>query len=252
MNQGGLHTACSFKLGLALRCGKTVAAIYRPESMPASGKVGEQHFGTHAGFRARRLALFVDVVDAILKTKPQCSVLDLGGNSSYWRDLEPVWRGRNIKFTLVNPIPEAGVEDPFTAVTGDACALDQFPDNSFDVVHSNSVLEHVGRWKQMRAFAGEVRRLAPRYFVQTPYYWFPLEPHFRTPLFNWLPEPVRISMVMWRGFGAFPKAETIDDAVRFIEDSNLLDLKRFRALFPDAGIQRERVYGFTKSMIAIR
>ena len=51
---------------------------------------------------------------------------------------------------------------------------------------------------------------------------------------------------------AFPKAPTIDDAQRFIEDSNLLDARRFMHLFPDAKLERERAYGFTKSLIAVR
>jgi hypothetical protein len=220
--------------------------------MASRGKVGEEHWGAETAYRARRLGWFVALVDEVLKNKPECRVLDLGGNSSYWRDLETVWRGRNLKFTLVNTVPETGLSGPFTAVNADARQMAQFADKSFDIVHSNSVLEHVGRWKEMRAFAEEIRRLAPSYFVQTPYYWFPLEPHFRVPFFNWLPEPVRLSLVMWRGCGAFPRAETVDDAVRFIEDSNLLDQKRFRALFPDAEIRRERVFGLTKSLIAIR
>jgi hypothetical protein len=221
-------------------------------SISPTGRVGEEHWGAATGLRARRLSWFVALADKVLKTRPECRILDLGGNASYWRDLEPVWRGRNLKFTIVNTDPEIGLSEPFTAVTADAREMAQFADKSFDIVHSNSVLEHVGRWKEMRAFAQEVRRLAPHYFVQTPYYWFPLEPHFRVPFFNSLPEPLRISLVMWRGCGAFPKAQNIDDAMRFIEDSNLLDMKRFRALFPDSQIKRERVFGLTKSLIAIR
>lgn len=225
---------------------------YRLADMSSRGKVGEEHWGTQTAYRARRLVHFVALVDEVLKTKPECRVLDLGGNSDYWRDLEAVWRGRNLSFMLVNREPEAVSGPPFEAFQGDARSLPQFADNAFDVVHSNSVLEHVGRWRDMKAMAAEIQRLAPRYFVQTPYYWFPMEPHFRVPFFNMLPEPMRLSLVMARGCGAFPRAETVDDAVRFIEDSNLLDMKRFQALFPGAEIQRERLWGLTKSMIAIK
>ncbi len=216
------------------------------------GSAGDKHSGTDIRYRAQRLTHFIALADQCLAIKSECRVLDLGGNTRYWRDLAPVWQGRNLTFTLVNKVPETETSATFTSILGDARDLPQFGDSSFDIVHSNSVLEHVGRWADMRAMAREVRRLAPHYFVQTPYYWFPLEPHFRVPFFNWLPEPVRLSLVRWRGCGAFPRAETVDDAVRFIEDSNLLDETRFRALFPDAQIRRERVYGLTKSLMAVR
>lgn len=217
-----------------------------------SAIVGEEHYGTQTRYRAKRLARFVTLVDDILKTKKSVRILDLGGNRDYWLDLELVWAGRPLAFTLVNLVPERLTDPRFEALQGDCTNLPQFADNSYDIVHSNSVIEHVGQWKQMSAFAREVRRLAPRYFVQTPNYWFPVEPHFRSLFFHWLPEPMRVAKVMRRGLGAFPRAETVDDAQRFIEDSNLLDKRRFAHLFPEAHIERERVFGFTKSLIAIR
>ena len=217
-----------------------------------AGSVGEEHWGTHTGFRARRLTKFVAILDEILAVKERVSLLDIGGNTEYWLDLEPVWGGRPIDFTLVNLEPERVADARFKSIVADCRDLKCFADNAFDVVHSNSVLEHVGRWQDMRAMAREVRRLAPRYFVQTPNFWFPLEPHFRVPFFHWLPEPLRLALVRRRGCGSFPRAETIDDAQRFIEDSILIDAPRLAALFPEAHIERERVFGLTKSIIAIR
>jgi hypothetical protein len=214
--------------------------------------VGERHWGVSTRFRARRLALFLTIVDEIIAKKGECRILDMGGSIEYWRDLESVWGGRKLAFTIVN-LDLSEASDPRYAVhQGDCRNLSNFPDMSFDVVHSNSVLEHVGRWPDMRAMAHEVRRLAPRYFVQTPSFWFPLEPHFRVPFFHWLPEPLRIALVMRRSCGAFPRAETIDDAQRFIEDAILLDARRFKTLFPDGRLERERLLGLTKSLIAIR
>lgn len=218
----------------------------------AAAHVGEEHWGTQTGFRARRLKHFVRIIDEVLAEKGRVDVLDMGGNAEYWLDLEPMWQGRPIGFTLVNLQPERITDPRFSSLVADCRDLGRFADNSFDVVHSNSVIEHVGRWADMRRMASEVRRLAPRYFVQTPNFWFPIEPHFRVPFFHWLPEPWRIALVRARGCGAFPRAETIDDAQRFIEDSILIDRPRMAALFPDATILRERVLGLTKSLIAVR
>jgi hypothetical protein len=208
--------------------------------------------GIKLGFRARRLARFVAMLDEVIAARGEARVIDLGGTADYWLALEDVWGGRPMRFTLVNLFPQTPADARFTALTGDCRRLDQLADRSFDIVHSNSVIEHVGRWADMHAFAAEARRLAPRYFVQTPSFWFPLEPHFRVPFFHWLPEPARLALVRRFACGAFPRAETIDDAQRFIEDATLLDTARFSHLFPDAVIERERVFGLTKSLIALR
>jgi hypothetical protein len=192
------------------------------------------------------------MIDDAVAERGFCRIVDLGGNAEYWLDLEEVWRGRPVEITTVNLRAGAATDSRFHAVVGDCRSLPQFRDGAFDLVHSNSVIEHVGRWNDMRAMANEVRRLAPRYFVQTPNFWFPLEPHFRVPFFHWMPEPLRYALVRARANGAFPRAETPDDAMRFLEDSILLDAKRMATLFPEASIEREWIFGLPKSLIAVR
>jgi hypothetical protein len=203
-------------------------------------------------FRETRFARFLGIVDAVIAEKGRCRILDAGGTGPYWMAFRDLWEGRPVEITLVNLNPEPTDDRRFRQLHGDCRDMSMFSDNAFDLVHSNSVIEHVGRWKDMRAMAREVHRLAPRCFVQTPNYWFPLEPHFRVPFFHWLPEPMRIALVRRRACGAFPRAESYDDAKRFIEDAILLDAADMAALFPDAVIERERVAGLTKSLIAVR
>ena len=118
-----------------------------------------------------------------------------------------------------------------------------FADREFPVLFSNSVIEHVPKDLQPR-FASEVRRVTERYFVQTPNRYFPIEPHYQFPFFQFLPKSAqrwlnaRFSLG-WREKGRW-------------EDVNLLTARDLRRLFPDAEIHRERYMGLTKSLMAVR
>ena len=157
-----------------------------------------------------------------------------------------------MKITLVNPQAFSVDDAMFDAQVGDACAMPHYADNAYDFVHSNSVVEHVGDWPRMEAFAGEVRRLAPRYYVQTPYFWFPIEPHFSAPFFHWRSEQSRAKSLLKRRHGFADRAPDIGQAMRDVQHARLLDKAQFRYLFPDADHVDERVVGLTKSLIAIR
>jgi hypothetical protein len=203
-------------------------------------------------FRQKRFARFLALVDAALAEKGSCRILDIGGKVAYWQALYPLWRDRPCHITMVNLEAEAVPDGRFASKAGDARDLSQFVDLAFDVVHSNSVIEHVGLWRDQCRMAREVRRLAPRYFVQTPNYWFPIEPHFRTPFIHWLPDPWRASIVQRRACGLYPRAQSCDEARHILDDARLLDGKALASLFPDGRIEREQFAGFTKSLIAIR
>ncbi|WP_255695553.1 methyltransferase domain-containing protein [Rhodohalobacter sp. 614A] len=65
--------------------------------------------------------------------------------------------------------PNSGaIGKQFQYVQGDALDMHMFEDKSFDVVFSNSVIEHVGSFENQRRFADEVRRVGKAYWVQTP------------------------------------------------------------------------------------
>jgi hypothetical protein len=203
-------------------------------------------------FRQKRLSQFLALVDEVIAVRGNCRILDVGGRLAYWQALEPLWRDRPCHITVVNLTSEPIPDERFSCLAGDARDLGRFGDSSFDLVHSNSVIEHVGPWRDQCKMAHEVRRLAPRYFVQTPNFWFPLEPHLRLPFVHWLPEPWRVSIVMRHACGFYPRARSCDEARCILDDARLLDPRAMADLFPDARIERERFAGFTKSLIAIR
>jgi hypothetical protein len=129
--------------------------------------------------------------------------------------------------------------------------MGQFRAGEFDVVFSNSVIEHLGTLNEQRWMADEIRRVGKRYFVQTPNRYFPLEPHFLVPFFQFLPLRMRVQLVRrfdlgWYGMGGIPDPEHAEAVVRSIR---LLSAGELLRLFPDGRLYRERLFGLTKSLI---
>ncbi|MHB1351815.1 MAG: methyltransferase domain-containing protein [Thiobacillus sp.] len=206
--------------------------------------------------RLKRFAPFLDLIDETIGTHGYATVLDIGGTRKYWNILPSRYLiGGKLRITILNlsGVNKNQDDEVFSYRHGDACDLGQFDAGTFHIIHSNSCIEHVGGWLRICQFAEEVRRLTSSggYFIQTPNYWFPVEPHNLTPLFHWLPRPVRVSLVQRFRLGHWPKSSNVIDAVRWVESARLLDRKEFAALFPDATFVTERLFGMPKSFIAI-
>jgi ubiquinone/menaquinone biosynthesis C-methylase UbiE len=137
-----------------------------------------------------------------------------------------------------------------------------FQDGYFDVVFCSSVIEHVTvnkdelnalkskkafaetSWERQQQFAREIRRVSKRYFVQTPNKWFPVESHTWLPLpVVLLPRPAQLRLVAWTNKWWIKSTQV---------DWNLLTAGEMAKLFPGARIVRERTFGLTKSIIAVK
>ena len=132
----------------------------------------EPFFRFFRGFRRRRMRFFY----RRFEIEPGTTVLDIGGREFNW-SLMPF----TPRVTILNVSIQGQRSDQFEWIIGDARKL-PFPDNSFDVVYSNSVIEHLGSFEDQRRFAAECRRVGRSYFVQTPNQNFLIEPHLLTPL----------------------------------------------------------------------
>lgn len=205
-------------------------------------------------FRARRFTHIQQLIETVLEEKGECAILDVGGTEKYWRvGGDFIRRNRHrLHITLVNLEAEQ-INDRvlFESIGGDATDQQLCGDRRFDLVHSNSVIEHVGR-DRMMAFADNVRRLAPRYFVQTPNYWFPFEPHFRLPAFQYLPAFLRVAIIRRFAVGFFDKVPDRDEAKTVIKHHDMIGARQMRRFFPDGEVQFERFAGLNKSVMAIR
>lgn len=213
------------------------------------------HKSPGAKLRAKRILPLLQMIDSIYKENGSVRIIDVGGTMQYWGIVSSQYLlDRNVNITIVN-LPEDTVHEDqgrFRFVGADACNLTHFGDKSFDIAHSNSVVEHVGDWERMVAFAEELKRVSTQYFCQTPNYWFPIEPHCVTPFFHWLPKPARFWLVSHFELGHWRKADSVGDSVRIVESARLLNKKMLRALFADATIVTERLFLLPKSFVAIR
>ena len=188
----------------------------------------------------------------LFRVTTETRILDVGGTPSNWllTEVRP-------KVTLLNTPrgQERGESTNFTWISGDGCQL-PFRDQSFEIVFSNSVIEHVGTPAQQRQFAREIQRVGRRYWVQTPNRWYPIEPHLLTPIVHWLPRNwQRAWITKWTvwDFVERPTPDRRDFYIQhYLNDIRLLSASELAALFPDAKILRERTLDFTKSLIAMK
>jgi len=150
----------------------------------------------------------------------------------------------------------------FATIRLDGSARFPIADRAYDIVFCSSVIEHVTGPREIvptllttarfaasakaaqANFADEVRRIGKRYFVQTPYKYFPLEPHSFLPFFVvLLPRRWQVKLLDFAGRHWIKAAQA---------DFRLLTIAEMRALFPDAEIVLERYCGFVKSIVAIK
>jgi SAM-dependent methyltransferase len=176
--------------------------------------------------RARRHERFRALTGAGAGTR----ILDVGCGALGLRALEP-----DLDITGVDLVDRPEYPGPF--VRADATAGLPFADREFDLVYSSSVVEHLAP-ADRSAFATEILRVGRGWWVQTPAYSFPVEPHALLPFAHWLPPRARRPYWRLGVAGAW-------------EDVALLRRGELAALFPGGEIEAERLGPVAKSWIAV-
>jgi 2-polyprenyl-3-methyl-5-hydroxy-6-metoxy-1,4-benzoquinol methylase len=176
------------------------------------------------------------------------SILDLGGTESYWKNMDLFSIFPNARIVLVNLVQETVEHTNITSVVGDACQLNEFQDQSYDIVFSNSVIEHLFSFSNQQRMANEVLRIGKNHFIQTPNYYFPIEPHWMFPFFQFLPKKMKIFLTKNFNLGHFPKAVEIEKATARVNEVRLLSTKEMRKLFPNSKLFQEYFLGLVKSI----
>src|SRR5690554_3076097 len=197
-------------------------------------------------FREKRFLFFTDLLDRI-NSKAPIHILDIGGTEIYW-DRMGFTNRDNVHITLLNLTPTSVSNVRFSSVVGDACNLSEYGDKEFDVVYSNSVIEHLFTAENQEKMAKEVRRVGKNYYIQTPNYYFPIEPHWLFPFFQFLPYGLRVKMTENYSLGNFPKTRDKDAAKIRVDEINLLTARQMERLFPEGNMYKEIFMGLTKSI----
>lgn len=198
-------------------------------------------------FRRKRFILFGNLIHSLPKP---AKILDLGGTINYWEKMHFV-NIQGVHITILNQHEEKIDYRNFTSIIGDARDLSVFKNGEFDIILSNSVIEHVGDFNDQMKMANEITRVGKSYFVQTPNFYFPIEQHFYFPFFQMLPISLRIWLVMHFRLGFFSKIADKNKAGEVVSSVRLLRKNEIKILFPQANIIKEKFLSLTKSFIVI-
>jgi hypothetical protein len=173
-------------------------------------------------------------------------VLDLGGYAVSWTVLG--LRPGNL--TVVNLDRDKGPHEPWMdIVQADACAGGF---GKYDLVFSNSLMEHLGGHARREQFANVVQESAPSWWIQTPYRYFPIEPHWVFPCFQFLPFRMRVMVCQHWNTLNMPACKDPDQAADIVASIELISATEMHTYFPTSEVWFERVAGIPKSLVAIK
>jgi hypothetical protein len=202
-----------------------------------------------SNLRNHRLNLFKSLLATV---KTPIKILDVGGTLDFWKDSGLINSTQNIQLTIFNMM-SIDIDPEYQnikTIVGDARNMQVFQDDEFDVVFSNSVIEHVGAYRDQELMAQEIMRVSKRYFIQTPNIYFPIEPHFVFPFFQFLPRELQVWLVTHAKLGWYDLITDEKKAWEIVNEVRLLSKNEFVSIFPNADIYQEKFFGLTKSFIA--
>lgn len=196
-------------------------------------------------FREQRFNFFLKKLESL--NKP-VSLLDIGGKINFWEN-RGLAGNNDYKITVLNIETEKSNYSNISCQVGDATNLNQFNNKSFDVVHSNSVIEHLYTFENQKKMASEIIRIGKKYIIQTPNKYFFIEPHYLLPYFQFLNYSMKFFILTQTKMSRLKKWEK-KFARQYINEIRLMTLEEIKKLFPDCKIYHEKFLWMNKSFTA--
>ena len=193
-------------------------------------------------FREKRFSFFLKKFN---KMQKPVSVLDVGGKINFWEN-RGIAGNTNFEITLINIEKEKSQYSNIKTLIGDATDLSQFDDESFDITHSNSVIEHLYNFDNQKKMASEIVRVGKKHIVQTPNKYFFIEPHYLLPFFQFVPKKLKYFILTKTKLSRLKKWNK-KFAKQYVDEIRLLNLKEMKILFPKSKIYFEKFIGMNKS-----
>ena len=201
-----------------------------------------------AKFRNQRQKDFEDLFFQNFSKNDSIRVLDVGGASYFW-NTSTLPTLPNIEIILLNLGKEKIDHPKIKSIIGDATNMPEFEENSFDLVFSNSVIEHLYTWENQQKMANEIMRVGKKHFIQTPNRYFPVEAHYAIPFAQYVPKDLLYFFLTKTKLSRLQKWDP-KDAQQYLDEIRLLDQSEMQRLFPDSTMYLEKFMGLTKSISA--
>ena len=196
-------------------------------------------------FRNKRFKFFFDKIN--LMDKP-ISILDLGGKVKFWENRN-LSGNPNFLITIINLESEKSGYPNIETKVGNILELKSFKKKSFDIVFSNSVIEHLYNFENQKKIASEILRIGKKHIIQTPNKYFFIEPHYIFPFFQYLPSKIRYKILTKTKLSRLRKWDK-KFARQYLKEIRLLTLNELKEIFPGSKIYQEKFFGMSKSFTA--
>ena len=196
-------------------------------------------------FRNKRFEFLKEKLETLPKP---VKILDIGGLESFWTN-RGYENNCDYQITLLNLESEKTAFSKFPRLTGNAIDLKDIADDQFDLAFSNSVIEHLHTKENQARMALEVQRVGKYHFIQTPNKYFPIEPHYVLPFFDFLPAGLKYTILTKTKLSRLKKWSHAD-ARQYLDEIRLLSYSEFKKLFPASKMYKEKFMGMIKSFTA--